>query len=206
MKYIFLFLLFTIGSCCSEDCKKVPKYFDISGFTVSLRRITAIYGNRYIYDEPLDSTTVIDYNQFLILMDPSVTYYSNNASRNHFDPSSLFVSKAYGCECASPGCGGSLERIASLRITSAYSFTSTGTPADNLSKYFDVDGQKCMEEHVNPVDLDTFLLFTPHPYQQLRLILKAKPTGSLLHKFTIEYKQTNGENYTLVTPSITFNP
>lgn len=202
-KIIFLLAILNLGGC--SNCKDIPKYFDINGLTADLKQITTVYEDGSFSDEHIDSNAKVNFDKFIIQLTPNTTYYGDNSIFDKFDFSSLFISKAMA-KCMNPGYEGSLERISEINIFSSYQFTNSGLTTDTLSKYFDIDGDGYKGSYLKRIDLVTFTKTNPQPLQQIHLILKAKPDGSLKHKFTVQYKQTNGETYTVTTPTIEFNP
>ena len=117
------------------------------------------------------------------------------------------MNSAHACSCAeeAPGQMGSTERLSEIKISSDAAFTSGGNSSELLNQYFEMAGltEGTTNEFFN---LESLLNTKPMlSVYAVRLRLKSKPTGSLNHKFTIQYKLTNGESYTATTQEIMFN-
>jgi len=202
--------IFNLGGCFC-DCDNIEKYFDINGFNVVLKEITSVNPNGSTTIKPLDTNTTVNFDKFIIQLAPILKYYSDNSienksSNNKFNFASLFINSAYACSCSDPGYLGTKEIISEINIFSSYAFTSSGSITDTLSKYFDISGYKNQGGSIQQVDLVSFTKTNPMPLALFNFILKVKPSGSLKHKFTIQYKHTNGEIFTVTTPTIEFKP
>lgn len=206
IRIAILLAVFNLGGCCPSDCEDIAKHFDINGFSASVRQITTTYSDGSFLHAPLDSTATVDFDRFVIELIPTMTFYGDNSKFNRSYFNNPFVNAAFACKCNGPGYEGSLERISDILIFSSYPFTELGATADTLSHYFDIAGLEGSYGYLRPVDLETFTATTPLALREIQLKLKVKPSGSLKQKFTVQYKQTNGEVYTLTTPTVEFKP
>jgi hypothetical protein len=195
IKIFTLIILFNTLGCCPSDCDKVPKYFDINGLDLTVKKITKIYGDSSFTSEIFDTNNSID----LELL-PKVNYYGLN---NSFNFGNLFINSAYACKCGGPGHQGSMENISDIIIFSNNQFLSSSSISDTLTQYFNISGLGS-KFSIKPTDLVTFLTTQPPAMNKIELTLKIIPSGSNEHKFTIIYKQTNGETYEVMTPNIQF--
>jgi hypothetical protein len=205
-KTIILLILINLGGCCAHDCNQVPTHFDINGFNASIQRITGISGDGIFTTEPVDSTQKVDFEKFVIQLYPVYTFYGNIERDDKFDFASLFSNAAYACKCQEPGYEGTSERISEINIFSSYPFTGSGSVADTLSRYFDIDGYQSNGWYQVRASLVSIVNTGPLAFRLIRLFLNVKPVGSLKQKFTVEYKQSNGEVYIMHTQAVTFNP
>lgn len=200
-KIITLFLIFNFGGCCSRDCDNIPKFINIEGFDVNVKTITNIYGDGSISSTQFDTNNLIDYDKVLIELQATTSYFGQTKS---FDYSNLFISSAYACKCDNPGYQGSTEHISDIIILSSNPFLSTSSSSDTISQFFNISGFNG-NQFFPPTDLVSFISTQPRAMSRINLTLKAQPTGSNEHSFTIIYKQTNGEVYELATPTVKFN-
>lgn len=205
LRIVILLLIFNLGGGCSCDCDKVPKYFDVNGMNAKVSQLEKRFGNQDESEYLLDSAQQVSYDKLIITLVPNVTYYGTVSMFKNIS----FISAAYACSCGDnmPGTGGTIEQISEINIVSAQPFTSSGTTAEPLNKYFEIyDFTATGTAPRKFVDLDSLVNTRPKlPWLPIRLRLKTRPTGSLTHKFTIQYKQTNGEVYTTRTQEIKFN-
>ena len=196
--------LFNLAGCL-DNCKNTPKNYDVQGFKTSIRQISEVYPDHSVRLSPLDSTMKIDFDKFVIELEAELVFYGCSRKEENFDFSSFFINSAMATECAEPGYHGSTEQISEISIFSSYPFFSSGTPGDNLCRHFKVSVYRYQWTFSDPMDLDSLVSTHPHPPKIIRLLLKEKPTGSSKHKFTIQYTQSNGESYTLTSPTVEFN-
>ena len=204
-----LYTLILLGlinlASCLDNCKNTPKNYDIQGFKTVIKQIMDTLPNQSFTLYPLDSTMKVDYDRFVIELEADLVYYGCNREADKFNFSYFFINSAMATECAEPGYHGTSEQISEISIFSSNHFISGGATTDTLSRYFNVSLYQYQWQFSVPMDLDSLVATHPHPPKILRLLLKEKPTGSAKHKFTIHYKQSNGEFYTLTTPTVEFN-
>lgn len=200
-KILILILIFNFGGCCSSDCDKVPKYLNIEGLDITVNKITNTYNDDSFSTSPFDTNNTIDFDKLLIELTATGSYFGQNKTFNIGD---FFVNSAYACKCAGPGHQGSTENISDIVIVSNNPFLSTSSSSDTLSQFFNISGF-ADNQFIKPTDLVAYVSTQPRALKILNLTLKVKPTGSNEHKFTITYKQTNGEIYEITTPTIKFN-
>jgi hypothetical protein len=200
-KILILILIFNFGGCCPSDCDKVPKYLNIEGLDIAVKRITNTYSDGSITAISFDTNNFIDFDKLLIELTATGSYFGQN---NNYNFGNFFINSAYACKCAGPGHQGSTEQISDIIILSNNPFLSSSNSSDTLSQFFNISGFNG-NQFVKPIDLVLFLSTQPSAMSKINLTLKVKPTGSNEHKFTIIYKQTNGEIYEITTPTIKFN-
>ena len=200
-KIFLLILIFNFGGCCSSDCDKVPKFLNIEGFKIAINRINNTYNDGSFSTSSFDTNNTIDFDKLLIELTATGNYFGQNKT---FNIGNLFVNSAYACKCAGPGHQGSTENISNIVIVSNNPFLSTSNSSDTLSQFFNISGF-AGNQYTKPTDLVAYVSTQPRALNTLNLTLKVKPTGSNEHKFTITYKQTNGEIYEITTPTIKFN-
>ena len=98
---------------------------------------------------------------------------------------------------------GSKEEISEIKIFSNVPFSTSGNASDLLNQYFEISG---LGQDDNFMDIDAVLATKPRlGLRTIKLRLKSKPEGELTHRFTIQYKQANGESYSATTQQIRFN-
>ncbi len=195
VSYIFVFFTaLNIYSCC--NCDDVGEYFDINSMSVK----ASLKGQTL----SADTNIPVDFDAYDIHLIFGKRYYSQASSP--FNCSNILFNTAYACKCDQEGGSGSKEIIERISLFSNNKFDSLGNVSDTLNKYFELSGTDGYYRlQTDFKDLDSVLATKPKAYFQITLRLKTKPTGSLQHQFTIEYKQTNGEIYRATLPTIRFN-
>jgi hypothetical protein len=174
---------------------------NIEGFEIAIKRINNVYNDGSFSTSLFDTNNSIDFDKLLIEFTATGNYFGQIKS---FDIGDLFVNTAYASKCPRPGHQGSTENISDIVIVSNNPFLSTSNSSDTLSQFFNISGF-VGNQSIKPTDLVTYVSTQPRALNTLNLTLKVKPTGSNEHKFTIIYKQTNGEIYEVITPTIIFN-
>lgn len=203
IKIFTLILMFHFLGCNPKDCAMVPKYLDIEGLNLTVKEIQETYHDGSFSTQPFDTNNSIDFSNLALELVPQLNYYGLNEKARNWR--NLFINLAYAGKCPSPGYEGSIEYISDILIFSDKPFLTSGNTTDTLSQYFNISGLNHKNEGVKPIDLVSFTSTQPSVMKKINLALKVKPTGSSEHKFTIIYKQTNGEHYELTTPTIKFN-
>jgi hypothetical protein len=194
VSYIFVFFTaLNIYSCC--NCDDVGEYFDINSMSVKASSKGQTLS--------ADTNVRVDFDAYDIHLIFGKRFYSQASSP--FNCSNILFNTAYACKCKQEGVLGSKEIIERISIFSNNKFDSLGNTSDTLNSYFEVTGGKNYTPINDFKDLNTFLLTKPKAFENIYIRLKTKPTGSLQHQFTIEYKQTNGEIYKATLPTIRFN-
>lgn len=203
LKSLILLTALMIGGGCSCECEDYPNYFDVTGINADANVIARRLGNQTEGEYGLENNEKVDYNKFLIYLTPTKTYYGKGSKSIGFS----FTNSAYACSCSeeSPGWMGSVEQLSEIKIYSDSAFNLGESPSVLLNQYFEMAGMTADTDD-DFFDLETVLATKPQlSIVSVRLRLKAKPTGSLNHKFSIQYKLTNGESYTATTQQIIFN-
>ncbi len=194
VSYIFVFFTaLNIYSCC--NCDDVGEYFDINSMSVKASSKGQTLS--------ADTNIRVDFDAYYIDLNFVKRYYSQASSP--FNCSNILFNTAYACKCKQDGYLGSKETLEGIAIFSNNKFDSLGNVRDNLSKYFELSSQNEYYISIPFADMDSVVNTKPNAFSQITLRLKTKPTGSLQHQFTIEYKQTNGEIYRATLPTIRFN-
>lgn len=202
LKILLLILLFNFVGCNPKNCDLVPKYLNIQGLEITVKKIDKTYQDGSFSTLPFDTNNSINFSDLVLEITPVMRYYGHNKS---FTPRNFLINSAYAGKCPLPGFKGSTEQIAGIIIFSNEPFLASGSPADTLSYFFDISGLDDRNGFIAPIDLMTFISTQPSVMREICLNLKVRPRGSHKHKFTILYKQTNGEFYEMTTPTIKFN-
>ncbi|MBC8051628.1 MAG: hypothetical protein H7Y13_01035 [Sphingobacteriaceae bacterium] len=202
LKSLILLAALIIGGGCSCDCEDYPNYYDVTGINADTHILAKRLGNQTESEYLLAINEKVDYDKLIIRLKPSMTYYGERRKSRGFS----FVNSAYACKCSEgyPGWMGSKEQLSEIKIYSDTAFNPGGHSSDLLNQYFEI-ADMTGDTYDKFFDIDALLATKPLISLSIRLRLKAKPTGSLNHKFTIHYKLTNGEFYTATTQEIIFN-
>ena len=200
IKIFLLIYIFNFGGC-SVNCDDVPNFLNIEGFEIAIKRINNVYNDGSFSTSLFDTNNSIDFDKLLIEFTATGNYFGQIKS---FDIGDLFVNTAYASKCPRPGHQGSTENISDIVIVSNNPFLSTSNSSDTLSQFFNISGFTG-NQYTKPTDLVAHVSTQPRAMNTLNLTLKVKPTGSNEHKYTITYKQTNGEIYEITTQTIKFN-
>ncbi len=203
LKSLILLAVLMIGGGCLCDCEDQPNYYNVTGINAVANVLAERFGNQTEREYKLENNEKVDYNKLIIQLIPTKTYYGKKSETIGFS----FVNSAYACKCGelSPGEMGSTERLSEIKIYSDAAFTSGGSSSELLNQYFEIAGMT-YETYREFFDLNSVLINKPVLSTfEVKLRLKTKPTGIMNHKFTIQYKLTNGESYTATTQEVMFN-
>ncbi len=69
-----------------------------------------------------------------------MNYYGDNTQPNKYNFASFFCNSAFACKCEEAVYEGAVEEISEINVFSLYPFTNSGTTANTLSKYIDIEG------------------------------------------------------------------
>lgn len=199
-------VLYTSNGCDNppevweDDCGPFKLRFDIYGISSS-SIVSSPWGIGDIFFGFLenDSNSIVAYDSFGIVVD--MLFLSGlSDSRNSFR-ANPFITNAYAC---SPGQPYSDERISNINIFSTSDYDSAHPAGDTLTDLILVDYLPKL--HIVAQDLSVFLDTMPSAKQQFAFFLKSPPDSLRVHRFIIQYQQTNGEFYSLISNPVFIKP
>jgi hypothetical protein len=200
LKSLILLVALMIGGGCSCDCENYPNYYDVKGISANALIIAKRLGNQTEAEYRLEVNEIVDYSKLVISLKSINTYYGERSNTVGFS----LINSAYACSCAEeyPGYMGSKEQLSEIKIYSDAALNLGENPSELLNQYFEMAGMTG-ETYNDFFDLDQTLSTKPTLSTfSVRLRLKAKPSGSMNHRFRIHYTLTNGETYTATTQEI----
>ncbi|TCI05219.1 hypothetical protein EZV61_04450 [Corallincola luteus] len=160
---------------------------------------------------PLEDAAETNAENYLLSLTADIenTPLVSSTTHSWFDAlNGLFISKAYAC---TPAEDIYYEEIDAIRITSDQDFSEQYPAGSELNELFIVqwaykDGYSydADTDVATPYTLAEYVAQTPDAYQLLQIRLSEAPTTDPVHQFTIEYSLTNGEQYVMTTPLVTF--
>ena len=211
-KFIALFVLFVlwygVPSCgiLPEDCKEVPKYFNITGLKIGNSQVREKgYGGRSNWQYVEDGKT-IPFEEFYMRASFEVEYFSGKRLFKNFNLSN----KAYASGCPEAGQNGSKEKLDTLYIITNNDFNEKFSAGDTINEIVEIHSGNVSFFN----DLQRFkpLMFYFYMNNKENIVeedfclkMNQEPTfKDLRHSFTLIYKLQNGEVYTAKTETVKF--
>ncbi len=198
---LLCFLLVALG-CTENDCggfeRQNTNITDMEGYSIRYE------SDNYTATTPLEANAEIAYGQYGIAVNPVVEYYSHTINRNlvFF---SLFPA-AYACSPPPPQPS---EEIADIAIFSNNDYRQAGSSkvivaGDTLNSLFNVYDYYSGRI----VGLPDFLIDEGLQASDLGMVLRlvVPPVSAEQYQFTVHYRLTNNEFYSITTEPVTVTP
>ncbi|TAE20013.1 MAG: hypothetical protein EAZ95_00240 [Bacteroidetes bacterium] len=160
-----------------------------------MRKTQEVYNQQPIY-----------YRNYFCWLRAEVEYYAmQKALPTNFGQSLM------ACDVSPPlGYEGSEEKTASIQIFSNADYDNALPAGSDLASIFQIRANNTQSSYLAWYEsggyktLPAFLATNPPAFYDAYLRLSEAPTLAKKHIFRIEYKLTNGEQYSIQTPEITF--
>lgn len=194
-------LLVMPWGCNTDDCGDLggPQYFDITNIAITNVRLVE---DGYSIEENLAANSSIPYQRFGLHLIPAVNY----VSMENPQPGSGLFPAAYACSPAPPQ---PTEEIADIAIFSNADYVQANSTkviaaGDTLNAVFNIYDRYSGRI----VGLPDFLVDEHLKASDEGFILQpaVKPAVGQLHAFTVHYRLTNNEFYSVTTMPVSLIP